>query len=76
LLIDVQPGLHFQPPFLKVIDLSTEVEYYWSVHSILLVTQNGICNMILIVHKGVGQPGRSTWTTSYPLRWIVKQRDK
>jgi hypothetical protein len=26
------------------------------VHSILLVTQNGICNMILIVHSGVGKP--------------------
>jgi hypothetical protein len=23
------------------------------------------------VYKGVGKPGRSTWTTSYPLRWIV-----
>jgi hypothetical protein len=48
----------------------------WSVHSILLVTQNSIRNTILIVHKGVGKPGGSTWTTSYPLRWIVKQRDK
>jgi hypothetical protein len=41
-----------------------------------LVTQNGIHNVILIVHKGVGKPGRSTWTISYPLRWIVKQREK
>jgi hypothetical protein len=40
----------------------------------LLVTQNGICNVIHIVQKGVGKPGGSTWTTSYPLRWIVKQR--
>jgi hypothetical protein len=43
---------------------------------IFLVTQNGIHNTILIVHKGVGKPGGSTWTTSYPLRWIVKQREK
>jgi hypothetical protein len=41
-----------------------------------LITQNGIRNTILIVHKGVGKPGESTWTTSYPLRWIVKQREK
>jgi hypothetical protein len=48
----------------------------WSVHSILLVTQNGIRNAIFIVHLGVGKPDGSTWISFYPLRWIVKQREK